>query len=329
MPYWSTIGLSPQDQAGYWGDVVCEAFTPLAPKRSRSQLDRSAITEGVPGWVRSEALVETNCAEIASCTQLLTHGPSEVRRSPMAAVFVNLQLAGTCYGEQDDRQCVVTPGSLAIFDTTRPYRLEFTEPEGASSWRVLSFRIPRDRWSASVRHDDLTANSLDTTSGPGSIVGSMMSSLWQQRQTLDRLTVQAVERSFTDVLAAVTSAQSRHTAESETERRDDALRMIVQRHIRTSIPLGRVTAEAAARSAAISVRSLHRLFEANDTSFAECVRQERLHGAMADLTASSASASLSEIAGRWGFYDSSHLTRTFQRYLDCTPSEYRSLHRGR
>uniref|UniRef100_UPI003F814633 AraC-like ligand-binding domain-containing protein n=1 Tax=Rhodococcus wratislaviensis TaxID=44752 RepID=UPI003F814633 len=124
MPYWSTSGLSTRDQASYWGDVVCEAFTPLAPQRGRAQTARSATPDGIPGWVRSEVLVETNCAEISSCTQLLTHGPREVRRAPLDAVFVNLQLEGTCYGEQDGRRCIVRPGSYAVFDTgsrtTRP-----------------------------------------------------------------------------------------------------------------------------------------------------------------------------------------------------------------
>ncbi|GAF46038.1 AraC-like ligand-binding domain-containing protein [Rhodococcus wratislaviensis] len=325
MPYWSTSGLSTRDQASYWGDVVCEAFTPLAPQRGRAQTARSATPDGIPGWVRSEVLVETNCAEISSCTQLLIHGPREVRRAPLDAVFVNLQLEGTCYGEQDGRRCIVRPGSYAVFDTTRPYSLEFREPDDAASWRVLSFRIPRDRWSANVRGDGATARAIDTTSGPGNVVGAMMSSLWRERPAFDQTTVRALERSFTDVLAAVTEPPAGGT---RTEDRDAALRQVVRHYIRAAVPLGRVTAEAAAREAAVSVRTLHRLFQAVGATFAECVRDERLQGAMQDLAVAPDSVTVSEIAGRWGFYDSSHLTRTFQSCLGCTPTEFRVTSRA-
>lgn len=324
MPYWSTTDLSVQDQAAYWGDVVCEAFTPLSPKRGQTQLHRSIFTEGLPGWVRSSPLAETNCAEIASCTQLLTHGPREVRRSPTEAVFVNLQLEGTCYGEQDDRRCIVPAGSIAVFDTTRPYRLEFTEPMAQRSWRVLSFRIPRDRWQASVGDLELTSTTIDTNRGPGSVASAMMASLWQNLQTLDQGTAARLESSFTDVLAAVTAVHGRAALESESGQRDAAMRLLVRKHIRTMIPLGRVTAADAARAVSISVRSLHRLFEAESSSFAACVREERLRGVMLDLVSSPNSLPLYEIAARWGFYDNSHLTRAFQRHLGCTPTEYRA-----
>ncbi|AQA06345.1 AraC family transcriptional regulator [Mycobacterium sp. MS1601] len=303
---------------------MCEAFTPLSPKRGQTQLSRTSFAEGLPGWVRSAPLADTNCAEIASCTQLLTHGPREVRRSPSEAVFVNLQLDGTCYGEQDERRCIVPAGSIAVFDTTRPYRLEFIEPMAQRSWRVLSFRIPRDRWQASIGDLEFTSTTIDTAGGPGSVASAMMASLWQNLQTLDQGTAARLESSFTEVLAAATAVHSRTALESESGRRDNALRLLVRNHIRATIPLGRVTAADVARAVSISVRSLHRLFEAESSSFAACVREERLRGAMLDLVSSPNSLPLNKIAARWGFYDNSHLTRAFQRHLGCTPTEYRA-----
>ena len=327
MPYWSTSGLHAHEQTSYWGDVVCEAFTPLAPRRRREHIDASANPDGLPGWVRSEPLDRTNCAEIASCTQLLTHGPAEVRRAPLDALFVNLQLAVSCHGEQDGRRCRVEPGSLAVFDTTRPYTLEFREAPGREqSWRVLSFRVPRDQWYSTVDIGAATSHAIDTETGVGRLVGAMMTAIWQERSTLDRTTSRTLEQSFADVLGAVAAATAGSAAMTEDERRDVALRRIVQHYIRTAIPLGRVTAEAAAREAAISVRTLHRLFEAATTTFAECVRQERLRGAMSDLESCPESVSVGEIAARWGFADTSHMTRTFQRVLGATPTQYRAEH---
>lgn len=150
-----------------------------------------------------------------------------------------------------------------------------------------------------------------------------MSALWSEQPNMDDITLKALERSFTDVFTAATSSRMGAFAISEDERRDAALRRIVQHHIRATIPLGRVSAERAAREAAISVRTLHRLFQAGGTTFSACVRDERLRGAMSDLEVAPDSVMLSEIATRWGFCDSSHLTRTFQRHLECTPTQYR------
>lgn len=327
MPYWSTSGLDIKEQVSYWGDVICEAFTPLTPRRGPAQVDRSATPEGVPGWVRSESLVHTNVAEIASCTQLLTHGPAEVRRAPLDAFFVNLQIAGTCYGEQDDRRCVIGPGSFAVFDTTRPYKLEFHEPPQQDSWRVLSFRVPQDQWEAAAGNGAV-ARAIDTDAGPGRIVGTMMNTVWAERPTLDLETLRRIENAFSDVLTAVTSTNQGQGAPSGNERSDAAVRRVVRHYVREAIPLGRVTAEAAARQASVSVRTLHRAFQVAGTTFADCVRDERLLGATSDLKIAPSHVTLSEIAARWGFCDSSHLTRTFQRNLGCTPSQFRETNRS-
>ncbi|MGW0174018.1 helix-turn-helix domain-containing protein [Rhodococcus sp. NPDC003322] len=328
MPYWSTSGLDVKDQARYWGDVICEAFTPLTPVRGQAQIDHSATPAGVPGWVRSEPLTHTNSAEIASCTQLLTHGPAEIRRAPIDALFVNLQLAGTCYGEQDDRRCVVRPGSFAVFDTTRPYTLEFREPPEQDSWRVLSFRIPQEHRLSAIRVDDAMSRAIDTATGPGSVVGTMMNVLWRDRPILDADALQTLETAFTDVLSAVASTYAGRSVRVDEDRGDSAVRRIVQHYIRTALPLGRVTAEAAAREASISVRTLHRVFQSVGTTFSACVRDERLRGAMSDLQTAPSEVTLGKIAARWGFCDSSHLTRTFQRNLGCTPSQYREANRS-
>lgn len=323
MPYWSTSGLDPRDQARYWGDVVCEAFTPLSPKRGRSQRERSASPDGVLGWVDSKELSTVNCAEISSVTQVLEHGRQEVARAPLDAVFVNLQLVGTCFAEQDGRQSLITPGSLTVFDTTRPYQMEYREPASEAMWKVLSFRIPRDLWNP----DAVTGGSIDTMSGPGTLVGTMMTALWREHPNLDPLALKTIDRSFVDILSAVAGSGIRRS-DSDTQSRDDALRLIIRQYIRAAVPLGKISAESAAREASISTRSMHRLFQAVGTTFSECVRDERLNGAMHDIATSDSSVTLSAIAVRWGFYDSSHLTRAFRQQLDCTPNEYRTRHRG-
>ena len=65
-------------------------------------------------WMRSTLLTGTNCAEVVSTTQLITHGDAEVRRTDSDQVFVNLQLRGHCLAGQGDRTCVVPPGGFRV-----------------------------------------------------------------------------------------------------------------------------------------------------------------------------------------------------------------------
>ncbi|OPX11596.1 hypothetical protein B1790_07585 [Mycobacterium sp. AT1] len=324
MVHWTTAGLGPDEQATYWADVICAAFTPLSPSRQRSHRESSAVPDGVPGWVSSSPLGATNSAEISSCTQLLTHGAGEVKRSTDEVLFVNFQLAGSCRAEQDERRCVVERGSFAVFDSTRPFSQEYRESASGEPWRVLSFRIPRDEWFDAAPSPAAVATPISGTSGSGAAVGSLMTTLWSERMTLSTHSATMMGRAFTGVLV---SAIGHHAAAEDVSNNQDhaeAVVRVAKRYIRNALPFGRVTATEAARRASISVRSLHRAFQAHGSTFAECVREERFQGAKLDLESASEHTSVADVAARWGYCDSSHLTRTFRQRLSCTPSDYRS-----
>lgn len=325
MTHWTTAGLTPDEQASYWADVVCAAFTPLAPTRGRSHRARSTAPDGVPGWVSASPLGDANTAEISSCTQLLTHGRSEVMRSRDEVLFVNLQLTGSCRAEQDGKRCIVAPGSFAVFDTTRPFVQEYREAETGEPWRVLSFRVPREQWFDATNTPARVATPIDGARGEGAAVANLMATLWAQRGALSAQSAAVMGRAFTDILAsAVTSRPSPADDPALAQARAEAVVRMTKRYIRAVLPHGRVTAAEAAGRASVSVRTLHRAFQAHGLSFAECVRDERFHGARRDLEAVGEQACLADVAARWGYCDSSHLTRTFKKRLSCTPGEYRS-----
>ena len=54
-----------------------------------------------------------------------------------ASVKFGLQLGGTCVVEQDGRTAVLAPGDMVVYDTDRPYRLDF--PQEA---RLLVLMLP-------------------------------------------------------------------------------------------------------------------------------------------------------------------------------------------
>jgi AraC-like DNA-binding protein len=324
MGHWTTAGLAPEEQQSYWADVVCKAFTPLTPHRALSHREGSAAPNGVPGWVTSSPLGPVNTAEISSCTQLLVHGRREVAQSSDDVYFVNLQLAGSCLVEQDDKRCVVEEGSFAVVDARRPFTQEYRETAGGQPWRVLSFRIPHSHWTEAASASVAIATPVSTTRGDGVAVGSLMTALWAERAELSVAASQAMGRAFAHTLAATVSVRSNVESLLEHGGVNDAVVRVARAYIREALPSGRVTALEAARRVSMSVRSLHRAFQAQELTFAECVREERFLGAKSDLEHPVAGRSVADVAARWGFCDSSHLTRTFKRRLGCTPTEYRA-----
>jgi AraC-like DNA-binding protein len=327
MHVWDTATLPARDQMPYWADVVCEAFTPLAPTRDRDHLSRSRSRDGLFGWVRSARLSSTNSAEIASCTQRLSHGAAEVRRSPSEEVFVNLQLAGTCRGEQDGRQCVVRPGEFALFDTTHPYTLEFEESGAGRPWHVLSFRIPRDRVIELIpANTRFTARTIADASGPGAVAANMMKTLWATSPDLGPSTRTTLDNACTQVIADALSTFA-PSAPLDRAGADDALRVTARRFIVEHLSGGTIPAEAAARHIGVSVRRLHQLFAAEGTTFGSVVRETRLREVARSLTNEADTRPLADIAAAWGFYDGPHLSRLFRERFGCTPSEYRAGHR--
>lgn len=323
MRYWTTEDRPAGEQFSYWREVICEAFTPLAAELPGARRTGRAHAHEIRSWVRSSRLTATNCAEVSSATQLITHGPAEVRRTVTDHVFVNLQISGHCVGTQAGRRCVVQPGSFALFDTTREYGLEFVADDRTEEWRCVSFRVPRARLLPLVADlDGATATTYDGAApGMARIVASTMLSTWNSLDALDPAAADAADTAFTTLLAAAAggSDELRDTGRADL---DAGLRAAVNRYLAAHLRTGDTSAGAVASRFGISVRKLHQLYEGTDRSFSRTVMALRLDGCTRELTAPARTGTLTELAARWGFADLSHLNRVFRARHGCLPSEY-------
>ncbi|GAA3224449.1 hypothetical protein GCM10017691_12490 [Pseudonocardia petroleophila] len=324
MRYWTTVDRPVGEQFSYWREVICEAFTPLAAERRSAHRPAGPRQPGIESWVRSDALTATNCAEVVSATQLITHGEAEVRRTDSDHVFVNLQLRGHCVGGQGDRTCVVRPGEFAMFDTTAEYRLEFIGEPATHEWHVVSFRVPRTQLIPLLAdpHGYTAVTHAAGSGGPASLVASTMTSIWGTLDSLDRVGRDAAEVAFTALLAAAAGGgdQLRDACRDEL---DASLRAAIHRHVTANLRHADLSAARVARRFGISLRKLHRLYEGTGQGYAQTVMSLRVEACARELT-SGTSRSLTELASRWGFCDLSHLNRVFRSRYDCLPSQYRS-----
>lgn len=72
----------------------------------------------------------------------------------------------------------------------------------------------------------------------------------------------------------------------------------------------------------VSIRTLQRAFSAAGESVMAYIRRRRLEEARLALTAPSGRLSVTELAARWQFADSSHFIRAFKKHYGRTPTDY-------
>lgn len=82
-----------------------------------------------------------------------------------------------------------------------------------------------------------------------------------------------------------------------------------------------------ARELNVSVRTLHRAFATAGESVAAYIRRRRLEQARLELATPLRRPSVSEVAARWQFADSSHFIRVFKNQYAQTPAEFARANR--
>lgn len=324
--HWSTDELPVRDQQSYWSDVLCQAFTPLLPWRTRTHWGQSQHPDGFTGSVSAMQVGDVEVADVRSCSQFITHGANQVSRAASEDVFVNFQLNGSCMAEQDGRLTRIATGDFGVFDTTRPYRFEYLESVPGDPWRVLCVKVPRERVAHMVSpHRLLTARAISTSGGMGRVLSSTMRGVWAADLAGDPVAHEA-SGLFVDLLRLTLQHATGDIAQAN-PRDDDARRAAVIDHVSRRIGQGRVSAAEAASSIGVSVRRLHQLFAASGRSFGDHVTEARVHAAVQHLR-DKPDVTIADVAAIWGYADAGHFSRTVRRLYDCTPSDLRKEAHG-
>jgi len=83
--------------------------------------------------------------------------------------------------------------------------------------------------------------------------------------------------------------------------------------------------ERIARAHNVSIRTLHRLFEREQSTVAGWIRSRRLDHCRSELAdAAHDHESVSAIGARWGFWDAAHFSRLFKTRYGLSPRAYRT-----
>ncbi len=293
----------------YWVGAICEAFLEMDCNSNQAQLFEGRVT--------SVAVDVLSFNQVIACTQDVYRTSAGIARSEQHPFYLIAQQGSAWHVRQQGQLVHLRPGDVVLVDSAQRYELHFPE-----SVAVISVQLPRHwvgRW----------LTQMDST-GPMVAVrergwGQALSALCLQFAQEPLLAASYPPELLSDQLGAMLAA----ALEPPQMPSDPTSRSIVERaqqHLRERLDQPGLVADAVAQALGISVRTLHRSFAAEQSSFSFTLRRLRLKQARQLLAQPRlANLTVGELGRRCGFADASHFVREFHRAFGMTPARWRKL----
>ncbi|MGP6174272.1 helix-turn-helix domain-containing protein [Corynebacterium sp. A21] len=268
------------------------------------------------GDVRKKSLGSVSAFKISGNPQSLQRTSGAITNAENTPLKVCAIRSGTMVlmrgGEADLR---FQAGSIAFYDTGRPYRLRF---EG--QWDCTVMTVAREELTVPDRTLRNALRQKFSDPGPGTVLTQLLDLSIREEMTRGGSSV-FLGNAAIDLLSGL--AYEKDTPHVPEEALRVAIRSYIQDH------LGNPDLDVAwvAGVHRISIRTLHRIFQDEDWGVAEMIRNLRLDAVKGDLLNPRLhNQSIMTVGARWGFQDQSHLTRLFRTRFGITPAAFRQEH---
>jgi AraC-like DNA-binding protein len=272
--------------------------------------------------------VITNLGDLTVCSGRTSafrveRTPALARDALEPSIFVNVQLAGSSMVIQDNREAVLHPGDLVIYDSTAPYTL--LNDAGMTG---EFFRIPH---SALAMPHDLIRKACAVSLSPGhpltSLTNDYLRRLAADSEVLTTPGADLIGHPSIELVRAVIATHLK-AHEFRVEPLAVTLRLRIFEYARRHLNDPSLSAEGIAAVHHISVRHLYRVLAESGISLADWIRTRRLEACRQELERTS-DTPIAAVARRNGFANMSSFSRTFRAEYGLSPSEWRDKCGGR
>jgi len=293
--------------------AVNDSFVPLQVQ--------SDHPDRVRGLIRGAGVDEVHVSEVRATGHSVHRTPELIARGDAPHFKVSLMLQGSGLLIQDGREAVLSPGDLAVYDTSRPYSLVFDD-----DFRTMVVMFPRHLITLPPdMMGQLTAVRVPGTDGLASVVTPYLTRLADNLDQFHGTTGARLAHSALDLVATVFSHELGLDGPTTDPHR--ALMQRIRTHIDRNLASTDLSPASIAAAHYISTRHLHGLFQEQGTTVSTWIRTRRLEQCRRDLTDPVlADRPVAAIAARWGFVDAAHFSRAFKSAFAVAPSEYRAAH---
>ncbi|WP_369240075.1 helix-turn-helix domain-containing protein [Streptomyces sp. R21] len=309
----TTASVPDEDKVGYWRDAMGRALVPMAVVPRGDGPFEGRISTGRLGYLR--------VSTIEADAQRASRTPKHIARSSGAFVAVGVQTSGTATLVQNGRRAVVREGDLMVYDTSRPYSLDYPE-------RFTTRVIHMPRRVLGLSDEDIhrvTGTAIGSTEGFGAVLMPFLGTLVASAHSYSPTVASGLAASVVDLFATLVADRTRHGATPEESGRGHLVPRI-REHIDRNLGDPALSPEAVAAAHHISVRYLHRIFESEGSTVGRLIQRRRLEECARELARPSGTApTVSAVAQRWGFVNPAHFSRVFRASYGLSPREWRSM----
>lgn len=229
------------------------------------------------------------------------------------AFMLSLKLEGRGHIRQDDREAVLAPGDIMLFDTARPYRLHFPE-----NYSELLLKIPRTCLTARVTGmERVTAVRLPGDAPLGKLVASLIRQMSDVADALDGPTNCRVIDSALDLVAVAIDRIALENREYVAEKNLSLLHS-VKAFMMSRLGDPDLSIESIARAHHVGPRTINRLFATEGTTTMRWLWQQRLAKSYQALSERRL-RQVTQAALEFGFSDFSHFSRSFKNAFGVSP----------
>jgi AraC-like DNA-binding protein len=312
-----TLDLPAQHRFAFWHETTNQAHVPMAVDsyhrndfRATAEvhdlgvMQLSRLTYPPLRARRTERLIRQSDPELL----LVSHVP----RGRMVSLFGRDELTG-------DRDSVI------VYDTSRP-----TTVTNDVAVTNVFLQLPRSALDPKgTRAERLLASPIPTTHGIGAVLAFVLDDLAKHGDTHPPAVTAQLTATVLELLAAAGRIASGSGVGLSAGSRMWIRQTQIQAYIRRRLADPTLTPSAIAEAHGLSVRQLHRVFQADGATPSGWIRRQRLEHCRRDLADPDlATRSVVAIGARWGFPDPAAFNRAFRREFGLPPGEYRRQFTG-
>ena len=305
----STSGVGSSRAFEYRRDLICDTFVQLsaAPVGHRS----------FAGEIEHVRFSGLEVSTVRAGAQRVRRTPRLISRSSEAYLLASIQTAGRGLVIQDGRSAALVPGTMAFYDSTRPYTLHFDD-----AFEQIVVQVPLDEALAMAGARcpyEATARLLGRD-GVGGVVADFFCSLTaaQQRDPAgaDDL-ADAAGLLFASALSLVGGGKASQNDDLRVRREQ------VISYLRRHLTDPSLNADAIAVALHLSRRTLFRVFAGDEDGVMGLLRRMRIEHAQR-LLRNAPIRPVRVVAAECGFAGEVQFHRTFRALTGSTPGEFRA-----
>jgi AraC-like DNA-binding protein len=262
---------------------------------------------------------DLNVCSVRSNATTVRRTPRLVHDDLPPSVFIGLQVSGSSMVVQGDREAVLRPGDVALYDSTAPYTLVNEDGIHQHFFRIRQqdIALPADAIRAltavPLRRDDPVVDLASVYLQR--LAGHLLHAQADLAAALSQPSIDLVRAAVMTRLPDVPAAR---------EPLEATLECRILEYVRAHLGEHDLSAARIAHELHISVRYLYAVLARSDISLGDWIREHRLEECRKDLARpAAASTPILAIARRWGFVNASHFGQAFKRTYGMSPREWR------